>query len=193
MHWFSVLFAVKHFRYAHATVLGHLRGAAHLVESCDGSLDEVVGVGASFGLGEHVGDTYALKHCTHSATGLYTGTFAGGLQEDARAAELGAPLVGDGAFVYGHADEVLLGGLYAFGDGSLNFVRFAEAPADDAVFVADYYDCSEAERTTTFGHFGDTVDGNEAVRQFEIIRGFYSIISRELSKAQGDRFEEDIA
>ena len=78
-------------------------------------------------------------------------------------AELGELLVGDGAFVHGHADEVLLCRLNAFGDSGLHFVGFAKAPADDAVLVTYDDDCGEGEGTAALCYLGNAVDGYQAV------------------------------
>lgn len=172
-----MLLAVEDFLYRNATVLGNLCGRTHFAESGDSSLNEVVGVRGTLRLGQHVGDTYALEHGTHSAAGLNTGTFGSGTQEDAAAAELGCLLVRYGTAVNGYADKVLLSGLDTLGDGSLNFVRLAKAPADDAVFIAYHYDGGKAEGTATLGYFGNAVDGYQTVLQIKIVSRFNSVIS----------------
>ena len=91
--------AVKHFFHSNAAVLGHLSGASQFVESRDSSLHKVVRVRRTLALCKHVSDAHALKHCTHSAAGLHTGTLGCGLEEDARTAELGALLMRNCAFV----------------------------------------------------------------------------------------------
>ena len=159
-----------------ATVLGYLCGRTHLAECGDGGLHEVVGIGRALALGEHVGDAYALEDGTHGAAGLHAGTVACGLEDDARAAELGNLLVGDGAFVHGHADKIFLGSLDAFGDGGLHFVGLAQAPAYDAVLIADNNDGCKGERTATLGDLGDAVDGNETVLEVEVVGGLYAVI-----------------
>ena len=77
--------------------------------------------------------------------------------------------MGDRTLVDGHADKVLLGGFYAFGDSGGDFVGFAQAPADDAVFVTYHHDGGESERTSTLGNFGNAVDGYQAVLEFYVV------------------------
>ena len=93
------------------------------------------------------------------------------------AAEFGHLFVGNGAFVDGYADKILLSGLNALGDGGLHFVCFAETPAYDAVFVAYHYDGGEGEGASALGHLGDAVDGYEAVFEFEVAGRLDSIVS----------------
>ncbi len=152
--------AAENFFDGDAAVLRYLCGRTHLGQGGYGGLYKVVGVGRTFALCKDVGHAYALEDGTHSATGLYTGTGGGGFEDDARAAEFGFLLVGDGAFVYGYADEVFLGCFYALGDSGLYLVGLTQAPAYDAVFVTDNDDGGEGEGTTTLGYFGDAVDGH---------------------------------
>ena len=169
--------AFEHLFYGDAAVLGNDSGRAHFVEGGDCSLHEVVGVGRALALGKNVGDAHALEHGTHSATGLYTGTVRSGLEDYARAAELGNLLVGDCAFVHRHADKVLLGSLNAFGDSGLNFVGLAKAPAYHAVLVTYNDDGSESECAAALGYLGNAVDGHKAVLEFKVAGRFYSIVS----------------
>ena len=135
-----------------------------------------MGVRRTFRLGEHVGDADTLKHSTHSAAGLHTGTLGSGLQENAAAAEFSCLLVGNGTFVYRYADEVLLGCLYALGDSRLDFVGLTETPADDSILVADNHDGCEAECAATLGDLGHTVDCYKAILKIEIASCLYSVI-----------------
>ena len=173
----GLVLAFEYFFYGDTAVLSDSGWRAHFAEGCDGGLHEVVGVRRSFALGEDVSDAYAFEDGTHSATGFNTGTVACGLEDDARAAELSFLLVGDGAFVDGDADKVLLGSFNAFCDGCSDFVSFAEAPTNDAVFVANDNDSCEGECAATLGHLGDAVDGYETVLKLEVAGGFYSVIS----------------
>jgi hypothetical protein len=136
-----------------------------------------VRVGRAFRLGKHVGDAHALKHGTHCAAGLHSRTFRSRLEKHTCASELGFLLVGDGALVHGNADEVLLGALHAFGDGSLHLVGFAETPAYNAVLIAHDHYGRETERTSALSNLGYAVDGHKTVFQFKIIRRFYSVVS----------------
>ena len=51
-----------------------------------------------------------------------------------------------------------------------HLVRLTKTPAYNAVLVADNYNCREAECTSTLCHLSDTVDGNQTVLQFDIVR-----------------------
>ena len=48
---------------------------AHFTECKYGSLDEIVGVGTTLGLGKDILDAEALKYRTHSTTCYHTSTF----------------------------------------------------------------------------------------------------------------------
>ncbi len=76
--------------------------------------------------------------------------------------------MGDGTAVDGNLDKVLLGSLDALGNSCLDFVGLAETPSYDAVLVADNDDCCESEGATALGHFGDTVDGDEALLELKV-------------------------
>ena len=136
-----------------------------------------MGVRRTLRLGKHVGNTYTFKHSTHSATGLYTGTVACGLENHARAGEFCNLLVGNGTFVYGNLDEVFLGGFDTLLDSCLDFVGFAEAPANDTIVVTNHHDGGESESTATLGYLGDTVDGNQTILQFDVVGALYSVVS----------------
>ncbi len=52
--------SVKHFTHRNTTCTGHGIGVTHLAESLDGSLNQVVGIGRTLRLGEHIGNTGTL-------------------------------------------------------------------------------------------------------------------------------------
>ena len=131
------------------------------------------GVGRALGLGQTVAYADALKHGTHSTAGNHTGTGGGGHNQHLCTTELSGLLVGYGTLEDGNANQVLLSGFYALGNGCGDFTGLAQAITDDALTVADYYNCSECERAATLGHLGDTVDGYEAVLQFNIAIDLY--------------------
>ena len=166
----SQVLTVKNFAHGNATQASHGVGVTHLGESGDGSLYQVVGVGRALALGQHVLNTGALEHGTHSTTGLNTGTGSSGFHEDLGAAETGHLLVRDGGVDNRNLYEVLLGIFHALGDSCSDFVGLAETVAYDTVLVAYYDDGGKAEVTTTLGDLGHTVDGDESVLEFEVRR-----------------------
>ena len=135
----------EYFFYTDATILGHLTGVAHLGERCDGSLYQVVGVRRALGLGQTVSDSNTLENGTHSAAGHHTSTCAGGHDKHFCTAVTGCLLVRYGAIEDGNLHKILLGGFYALGDSCGDFTGLAEAITDDALTIADYYDCCKCE------------------------------------------------
>ena len=156
--------------------MSHGSRAAHLLESLQRSLHQVVGVAGALGLADNIGHTHRLKDGTHSTTSLHTGTGAGGLHDNAAATVLGDYLMGNGALVNGDLDQVLLGHFGALGDGSGNLVGLTQTVADNAIAVTDNHDGCEGERATTLGNLGGAVDGYQTLLEFGIGSDLYSII-----------------
>lgn len=167
--------AVKHFVHGDAALLSNGVGIAELAECKDCGLDEVVGVGGAFGLSEDVGDTYSLEDSAHSTATGETSTLGGGLEENLGAAEVHGLLVRESSVDDGNADEVLLSGLSAFGDGGGYFASLAETHADDAFAVAYDDDGCEAEGASALGNLGYSVDSDEAILEFKVVGVSYSI------------------
>ena len=62
---------------------------------------------------------------------------------------------------------------HALGDSGCYLAGLTKAVTDDTLAVADYNDCCKCEGAATLGHLGDTVDGYEAVLQFNIAIDLY--------------------
>lgn len=157
----------------HTAYHADLTGVTQLRESLESSFHEVVGVGRTLRLGEDVLHTGTLEHGAHGTTGLESGTFGCGFDENLRTAELGNLLVGNGALENGNLDEILLGGLYTLGNGSLNFACLTKSVTDRTVAVTDNHDSCEREGTTTFGNFRYTVESDQTVLQLNIVGILY--------------------
>ena len=150
--------------------------AAHLVESLERGLHQVVRVARSLGLTNNIGNADRLEDGTHSTTGLDTGTGASGLHDDAAAAELGDYLVGDGTLVNGDLDQVLLSHLGTLGDCGGDLIGLTQSVTDDTITVANNDDSGEGESATTLGNLGGAVDGNQTLLQLGVGSDLYSII-----------------
>ena len=70
----------------------------------------------------------------------------------------------------GHLDKILLSSLSTLGDGCGYLASFAKTHSDNAIAVTYDDDSSETEGATTFSYLGDTVDSNEAILKFQIVR-----------------------
>ena len=76
-----------------------------------------------------------------------------------------------------HTDEVFLCSFHTLGDGCSYFIGFAEAPANNSVFIAYDNDGGESECAATLGHLGNTVDSHKAVFELEVVGRLYFIVS----------------
>ncbi len=65
-------------------------------------------------------------------------------------------------------DQVFLGVIHSFGNSIGDFVGFAEAVTYNAFAISDHHDGAKAEATTTFYHFGYTLDFHHALFQFYV-------------------------
>ena len=160
--------AVEHLVEADSTHLSHGVGVAHFGEGADSGFHHAVGVGGTFGLGEHVLDAHALKDGTHSTAGDDTGTGSSGFHEDVSTAVLAFTCVRDSSLQDGHLDEVLLRIFHAFGDGGRDFTGLTKTIAYDTVLITNDHDDGETEDSTTLGHFSHSVGGDHALFEFEV-------------------------
>src|SRR6202012_6206178 len=80
--------------------------------------------------------------------------------------------VQDGAGDHRHAEEVLLGLLYALGDGGRHLLGLAVADADPSLAVAHNHQAGEAEATATLDDLGHTVDGDHVLKVSCLLVGF---------------------
>ena len=135
-----------------------------------------MGVRRTFRLGKHVGDAYTLKNSTHGTASLHSRTMGSRTEQHTRAAELGSLLVGDSPFMHGNLDQVLFCSLNPLCNGGGNLISLSETPANNAVLVTYNDNRGKCEGAATLCHFCDTVDGDQAVFQLDIVCGFYSII-----------------
>ena len=56
---------------------------------------------------------------------------------------------------------MLFGVFNTFADSFRNFSCLAQACANLALAITDYYDCSKGKTTAAFYYFGNTVDEND--------------------------------
>ena len=70
--------------------------------------------------------------------------------------------------------QILLRIFHTLRNRGSDFVRFAKTIAYDTVLVTDDDDGSEAEVTTTLGHLGDALDGDQSVLELKV-RRLYSL------------------
>ena len=75
--------------------------------------------------------------------------------------------------------QVLLRVLNALADGVRNFGGLAQAEAHDAVAVADNHQGGEFEDAAALHGFGNTVDGNNPLLQFQ--RGSVNLLAKTYS------------
>ena len=156
--------------------MGHDGRAAHLVESLERGLHQVVRVARALGLTNNIGHADGLKYGTHSTTSLHTGTGASWLHDDAGAAKLSDHLVGDSTLVDGDLDQVLLSHLGTLGNSCGDLIGLTQAVTDNAIAVANNDDSGEGECATTLGNLGGAVDGHETLLKFSVGSDLYSII-----------------
>ena len=164
---------IKNFVERNATELGYHIRILHLEKGIDGGLDDAVGIGRAFALGKDVLDTHALEDSTHSTAGDDTGTGGSGFEEDLGSAVFATLLVGDGTLQHGDADEVLLGIVDTFLNSGLDLLGFAEAIADNTVFISNNDNGSKGEGSTTFGDLCNAVDSDKTIFEFDLA-GLYS-------------------
>ena len=163
----------EYFLNTDTTVLCYLTGITHLCQSIDGCLNQVVRIGRALGLGQAVSDTDTLQHSTHSTTCHYSSTSRCWHDENLCTTELGSLLMRNSALNNGYLNKVLLSSLNALGDSGSHFSGLSEAIADDTLTITDHDDCSECEGASTLCNFGNAVDSNEAVLQFNIAIDLY--------------------
>ena len=134
-----------------------------------------MGVRGALALGKHVLHAHALEDGAHSTAGDDTGTRSCRFQEDFGTAVLTALLVGDGTLQHGNTDEVLLGVVDTFLDGSLDLLGFTEAVTYNTVFISNNDNGSKGESSTTLGDLGDAIDSDKTIFEFDLAR-FYSLM-----------------
>ena len=164
---------IKNFVERNATELGYHIRILHLEKGIDGSLHHAVGVGRAFALGKNVLNADALENGTHGTAGDNTGTGGSRFEKYLGSAVLATLLVGDGALQHRDADKVLLGVVDTFLDGGLDLLGFAEAVADNAVFISNNDNGSKGEGSTTFGDLCNAVDSDKTIFEFDLA-GLYS-------------------
>jgi hypothetical protein len=71
-------------------------------------------------------------------------------------------------FTKWHFNHVLLCIFDALLNGGSDFTALAQSVSHTSFFIPNYHNGAEAERTSTFGGFGDTVDSNQAFLQIGI-------------------------
>ena len=103
-------------------------------------------------------DPRELQHRAHATSRDHTGTGGRGLQQHAARAEDTHGLVGDGAAVPGHPEEILLGALHTLLDRERDLVGLAVAHTHHFPFVADHHERGEREAPPALDDLGDTVD-----------------------------------
>jgi hypothetical protein len=77
---------------------------------------------------------------------------------------------GNGSFLEGHEDEILLGVLNCLADCFGNLVRLAEPHPDVATPVPHHDEGGEGEPSATFDDLGHPIDGHHPVVQLQHAR-----------------------
>ncbi len=157
------LLSSEYFFHRNTTVLSYSSGVAHFAQSQYRSLNQVVRIGRSFGLGKHVLYTNTFKHGTHCTTGNNTSTLRSGQDEDICATELGSLAVRNRTLDNGNLDQILLGSFHALGDSSSNLASLSKTATDYAFTVTNYDNSCKSESTATFSYFNYTIDSNESI------------------------------
>ena len=125
----AIALTSKYFFNTDVTILCHHSGITHLKQCLYGSLNKVVGVSRTFGLGQHVLNSGTFQNGTHSATGYNSCTRRSRTEQYFCTTVLGNLLVRYGSFINGDSHQIFLGGFYTFSNGSRNFTGFAQAIA----------------------------------------------------------------
>ena len=174
-HCFCLLLSVKYFIHTNTTFTGYGVGVTNLAQCQNGCLYEVVGIGRTFGLSNHIFNASALQYGTHGTSGFQTGTGSSGFEKHIGSAESDFNLMRDCAFQHRNLYEIFLCRLGTLGDCSRYFACFAKTPADDTIAITNNDDSSECEGTTTLGNLCYTVDSNQTVFEFYVTIYFYFI------------------
>lgn len=69
--------------------------------------------------------------------------------------------MGNGSVLQSHGNHVFLSVFNAFADSFRNFSCLAQACANLALAITDYYDCSKGKTTAAFYDFSNAVDEND--------------------------------
>ena len=150
-------------------------GVTQLGESLNSSLHEVVRVGATLCLCQHVGNTYRLQHGTHSTTGLHSRTVSSGLNIYAGTTKLSILLVRYSSLQYRNLNQVLLCSLSCLSNSCRYFTCLTQALAYDAVLITNNNDSCKGESTSTLRNFCYAVDCHQTLLELQILSSFYTI------------------
>ena len=72
-------------------------------------------------------------------------------------------------FQYGNLNQVLLCRFNTLGNSSSHFTSLTKTPTDDTFFISYYHNSRKTKSSTTFGHFGHTINSNQSVFQLYIV------------------------
>ncbi len=136
-----------------------------LAERVNGRFHQRDGIIGSEGLRQNVVDSTSFAYGANGLSGDNTGTGTGGDQRDFGGSKLAPHLMRDTAFDQRNVDHVtgrLFGCLL---DARRDLVRFAVAPTDTTLAVADDHHGGEAEPSTTFDNGGTTFDLYDAIEK----------------------------
>ena len=143
-----------------ATESGDVFAGTKLLETGEGRLDEVNGIGGATSLGEDVVNTGGFEDCPDAVAGDYTGTWGSRDQDHAGRTEAAFHLMGDGSSLEVDLDHAAVAAFDSLLDGVGDFDAFGVAVPDASLLIADDDEGGEAEATATLDHAGTTADLN---------------------------------
>src|SRR5699024_5361456 len=139
--------------------------AFQLTQCVDGSAHDVDRVCRAHGFRQDVVDACSLENRTDWAAGDNTGTWGCWTQQDNACSMLTLGDVWNRRANQWDAEEVLLSFFDTLGNGCWYFLRLAVADTDHAFAIADHDEGGKGETASTFDHFGDTVDRDNAFQE----------------------------
>src|SRR5690554_2142721 len=141
-----------------AALGSNLRRRADREQTVDGRAHDVVRVGRTDALADHVGHAHHLEHRTHRAAGDDAGTARRGLHQHAGRAVVADHRVLEGAVAQGNLGHLAARFVHRLLHGDRHFAGLALAHADTTVTVADHRQRGKTEDAAALHDFGHAVD-----------------------------------
>src|SRR6266487_5215420 len=136
----------------------------------ESGFDDVDRIVTAIALGEQVLDAGGLDDRAHAAPGDYASAGRGGDEPNLGSREHGLDLVRDRRPGERYMNDVTLRGLDPFADRLRHLAGFPHPDADVAFAVADDDHRAEAEASSALNHLRDSVDLDDALFEFKLIR-----------------------